>query len=310
MGATKSKRRAAKPARLKLILHAGTPKTGTTALQSFLHSHREDLLDRGILYPRCGVCPPPEPKHQWMIGALVDEDATAFAAHMQGVLQETREDTHTIILSSEGLFHRWWDFTDAGRAILQGLTGQFEVSVWVFFRDPVSFLRSFYIQMLKNPRSSGPFYGRDVAVGQMLSHPRFAVHFDYAGYVKEVDALLGERTVRPFAYSGDTVTDVLAALGLQGFGAGGQRANVSFGTVGVQLLRRVNRHALPQEARDEALHLVARLDALLGGPREPWVVDPDSARRVRELAAPSLRFLAQRYGVFLEAHPALEGAAD
>ena len=33
------------------ILHIGYGKTGTTALQSFLHSKRHDLLESGILYP-------------------------------------------------------------------------------------------------------------------------------------------------------------------------------------------------------------------------------------------------------------------
>ncbi|GAB0117032.1 hypothetical protein Acid7E03_11040 [Acidisoma sp. 7E03] len=293
-----------------MILHAGTPKTGTTALQSFLHGHHDTLLERGILYPRIGVTPPPEPKHQWMVGTVIDEDAHRFGAYMRAALRETREDTHTIILSAEGLFHRWWDFTESGRAILRGLGDQFDVSVWVFFREPVSFLRSFYVQMLKNPRNCGPFYGRDVAVGQMLSHPRFAIHFDYARYIEEVDALLGDGTVRPFRYRGDTVADVLAALGLEPFDDGGERANVTLGSVGVQLLRRVNRYDLPDEARTEALQLIARLDGLIDGAKEPWGVDPDAARQVRALAAPSLRFLAQRYGLYFENDGAVAGAAD
>ena len=36
---------------MKLILHAGPPKTGTTALQRALFNARESLLDKSVLYP-------------------------------------------------------------------------------------------------------------------------------------------------------------------------------------------------------------------------------------------------------------------
>ena len=39
---------------MKLILHIGTHKTGTTALQRFLHSNREPLAVQGIHYATPG----------------------------------------------------------------------------------------------------------------------------------------------------------------------------------------------------------------------------------------------------------------
>ena len=71
---------------MKIILHAGTPKTGTTSLQLFLHTHHDALLDRGILYPRAGIAPPPEPKHQWMIGDLMSGDISHFTATLEAAL--------------------------------------------------------------------------------------------------------------------------------------------------------------------------------------------------------------------------------
>jgi len=52
----------------RLILHAGTPKTGTSSLQLHLGSNRELLAEKGIYYP-----PPSEtrmPKHQQLVGIL------------------------------------------------------------------------------------------------------------------------------------------------------------------------------------------------------------------------------------------------
>jgi len=39
----------------RLILHPGSPKTGTSGLQNFLHRHREALSDLGYLYPQAGL---------------------------------------------------------------------------------------------------------------------------------------------------------------------------------------------------------------------------------------------------------------
>lgn len=36
---------------MRLIIHAGFAKTGTTTLQSFLNTHRDELLNEKILYP-------------------------------------------------------------------------------------------------------------------------------------------------------------------------------------------------------------------------------------------------------------------
>ncbi|MGV6852729.1 MAG: hypothetical protein ACWA5R_11220, partial [bacterium] len=38
----------------KVILHIGTPKTGTSSIQRWLYQHSETLLELGILYPRTG----------------------------------------------------------------------------------------------------------------------------------------------------------------------------------------------------------------------------------------------------------------
>lgn len=51
--------------RLKLILHAGTPKSGTTSLQFFMAKNRKELKEKGILYPDHFLKNVYAPKHQW-----------------------------------------------------------------------------------------------------------------------------------------------------------------------------------------------------------------------------------------------------
>src|ERR1041385_6005831 len=39
---------------MKLYLHIGTEKTGTTAIQTFFRENRDALIERGVLYPQAG----------------------------------------------------------------------------------------------------------------------------------------------------------------------------------------------------------------------------------------------------------------
>jgi hypothetical protein len=294
---------------LRIILHAGTPKTGSTALQSVLYRHREPLLDRGLLYPLGGITPLPEPKHQWMINSLMHDPAD-FTARVESALAEARPDTHTMFLSSEGLFHHWWDFPAQGRAALQDLARRFPVSLWVVFREPVSFMRSYYVQMLKNPRGLGPLYGRDMALEEMLTVPSFCAHLDYARYIEEVEACLGAGTLRPFPYRADaTITDVLTALGIADLPFGATRENRTLGAPGVRLLRQINRSDMPTATKWEIVRLVEQIDTLMDGVNSPLAIDPRTVQRIRALAAPSLAFLAERYRLDLDDTAPPAGAA-
>jgi len=53
--------------KLKLIIHAGTPKTGTTSLQTYLDKKQRKHRGKGILYPHNlkKLQNPSAPKHQW-----------------------------------------------------------------------------------------------------------------------------------------------------------------------------------------------------------------------------------------------------
>jgi hypothetical protein len=268
----------------RIIFHAGTPKTGTTSLQLFMDRNRDALLDRGVLYPRAGVLPPPEPKHHWIVTSLLNGDVANFTTMLDRAISEARSDTHTILLSSEGLSHRWWDFSPAGLDMLGSLATRFEMELWVFFREPVAFFRSLYVQTLKNPRLSGTCYGTDLSVDGMLCEPWFRKQLDYAGYIRDVERHLGPGSIRPFRYDGDTISAALAALKVTDLDCEPLRENRTMGEVGVDLLRRINRHGLDGEARRHAVGLIEQLDDLLGGSANPLRLDADAAEQIEKLA--------------------------
>jgi hypothetical protein len=232
-----------------------------------------------------------------MISGLIGADAGPFTSMMEAALAEARPDTHTVILSSEGLFHRWWDFSASGRAALQSLAGAHDLAFWVFFREPVSFARSLYIQMLKNPREFGPLYGRDVTMREMLDEPRFALHLDYIGYVRAVEALLGAGTVRPLPYRGDTVAAALMALEVGDMEPGVTQENRTIGQFGVDLTRAINQRDLPAERKWQAVRAIEELDRLVDGHARPLEIAPDLVSRIEALAAPSLEALEAGYGL-------------
>lgn len=287
----------------KLILHAGTPKTGTTSLQIYLEQHRADLLRMGILYPRTVRSFDLKPKHQWIVDALSARDGGDLMGKMNDVLAQIEPSTHTVILSAEGLFHHWWDFSSAGRQALASLADMFSVSVWVWFRDPISFVRSNYIQMLKNPRYHVACYGRDLSVDEVLDDKWFARHLDYIGFVSQMEEVLGRGAVIPFAYKGDTIDVFLSSLGVERTDRTKLNENRTLGEFGVRLLRMLNRHPLSPKKKWTAVVLINKLDALLGFASQPLRLGSKTEDLIRSLASESISALERDFGLSLRFQP-------
>ena len=98
--------------KLKLIIHVGTPKTGTTSLQTYLNKKQRKLRGLGILYPHNleKSDNPAAPTHQWFEKNLITSHVSNFLENFKNIISQVKQDTHTIILSSEGIYNYWWDF--------------------------------------------------------------------------------------------------------------------------------------------------------------------------------------------------------
>jgi hypothetical protein len=280
----------------RIILHAGTPKTGTKSVQGYLHRHREALLEKGFLYPQT-TKPAAYPRHQWVVGALRSTSGDMLRERLDAVLSESTSDTHTLILSTEGLYNHWWDFSKAGRKALSSLTDRYRIEVWTWFRDPVSYTASNYIEMLKSPQGFVPCYGRDLSPEQMLEDRWFARHLDYIGFVRDADGLLGPGSVVPMKYVGDTVAAFLGNLGVERVESGAVFDHPTMGDVGVALTRVLNRRPLPPPVKLKAMELVTAIDDAVGEHSRPFELEPATRARVLALAAESLARLEDDYGI-------------
>ena len=251
----------------RLILHAGTPKTGTTALQWHLASNRERLAELGFWYPAPSRYTH-EPKHQQLVNGLRSGDATAFREYIEESLCDMPEVTHTIIFTTEGIFNHWWDYTPKARGLLRDLAALFDFELCVWFREPEAFAAALYVQYIKNDRCEDVMqnvYGQAIGCLEALKDPWFVRHLDYTGFFHEARHLFGADRVKAFVYTGDTVRDFKAHYGIGALPQAPQRHNATLNSLAVHLLRALNRAALKPERRARGVALIEAMDRMVGG---------------------------------------------
>lgn len=277
--------------KLKLIIHAGTPKTGTTSLQTYLEKKQHKLRGKGILYPHNleKLQNPTAPKHQWFEKNLVTTHLQHLLENFKNIIAQVKKDTHTIILSSEGIYNCWWDFPDESKNILAELSELFDVEVWVWFREPLAFIESYYKQCIRNPKiESNPCYGKDLSFAEMLDIEWFSQHLNYQGFVTECQELFGKDNVSVFKYKGDVVQEVIQKLDLATpHDNPTPRLNKSLNSGSVALLRTINRYDI--KAKDKALlipHLKEINEVLDSYENEP-LIDDESRKRVLKAFSPA-----------------------
>jgi len=275
---------------LKLIIHAGTPKTGTTSLQTYLDKRQRKLRGKGILYPHNleKLQNTSAPKHQWFEKNLVTTNLESFLENFKNIISQVKEDTHTIILSSEGIYNYWWDFTDESKDILSELSKLFDIEVWVWFREPLEFIESYYKQCIRNPQvESNPCYGKDLSFAEMLNIDWFSQHLNYQCFVSECQALFGKNNVSVFKYQGDVVQEVIHKLGLATpHDNPTPRENKSLNSASIELLRTINHYDI--KAKDKALLIphLKKIDEIIENYANEPLIDEASRKKVLKLSSP------------------------
>ncbi len=281
--------------KLKLIIHVGTPKTGTTSLQTYLDKKQRKLRGKGILYPHNleKLQNPTAPKHQWIEKNLVTTHVEHLLENFKNIISQVKEDTHTIILSSEGFYNYWWDFPDESKSILCELSKFFDTEIWVWFREPLSFIESFYKQCIRNPQiENNPCYGKDLSFAEMLDIEWFSQHLNYQGFVDECKSLFGKNNVSVFKYEGDVVHEFIQKLGLAtAYDNPAPRQNKSLNSASIALLRTINHCDI--KAKDKALLMphLKQIDEVFENYENESLIDEGSRKRVLNMSSP-INFLS------------------
>ena len=275
------------PQKLKLILHVGTPKTGTTSLQTYLDKKQRKLRGKGILYPHNldKLQNSTAPKHQWFEKNLVTTSLESFLENFKNILSQVKEDTHTIILSSEGIYNYWWNFPNESKDILHGLSTFFDIEVWVWFREPLAFIESYYKQCIRNPQiENNPCYGKDLSFAEMLEIEWFSQHLNYQGFVTECQALFGKNNISVFKYEGDVVQEVIQKLGLATpHDNPTPQQNKSFNSASIGLLRTINHYNI--KAKDKSLLIthLKEINKILDSYTNDTLIDEASRKKILQM---------------------------
>jgi len=276
--------------RLKLILHVGTPKTGTTSLQSYFDKKQSKLRRKGILYPHNleKLKHPTAPRHHWFERNLVSENFDYFLENFKNIIAQVQQNTHTIILSSEGIYNHWWDFSDESKSAISQLGDLFDTQVWGWFREPLEFVESYYKQCIRNPKIEGNLcYGRDLSIEQMLDIEWFARHLDYQGFVEQCEGILGEHTVSAFEYKGDVVREVLEKLGLNTpHDNPTPRQNKSLNNQTLALLRSINCFDLSAKDKELLMPHLKEMNSILENYSTTCLIDERSKLKIMSLYRP------------------------
>ena len=272
---------------LKLIIHAGTPKTGTTSLQTYLDKKQRKLRGKGILYPHSleKSQNPTAPKHQWFEKNLVTPHLQHFLENFKNIISQVNKETHTIILSSEGIYNYWWDFPSESKNILGELSKLFNIEIWVWFREPLEFIESYYKQCIRNPQvGNNPCYGKDLSFAEMLEIKWFSQHLNYQSFVSECQTLFGKNNVLVFKYEDDVVQEVIQKLGLETpHDNPTPRQNKSLNSASIALLRTINGYDVKAKDKERLIPHLKEINKILDSYANDTLIDEESRKKVMAL---------------------------
>ena len=144
---------------MKVILHVGATKTGSSALQNFLYKNMRTLRSMDICYPDIGIAsdahhliaaslhPSAHGIHSKALPSTPQERKEQFHAYVSAARREAEAmGAQALVLSSEYL---WWTFTDDFYATWARALDGAQVTVYAVLRDPLNWVPSSYIQAVK-----------------------------------------------------------------------------------------------------------------------------------------------------------------
>ncbi len=224
-----------------VVLHIGTHKTGSTALQTFCAANRDALADQGVLYPSHPIRWAGHHQLAWSLGVAhpYAEDIPAEELY-DGVFAEAAErGCHTLLLSSED-----FEFLP-DPAVVRSALGDRRVQVVVYLRRQDDYLVSEYNQHVRM------YLTRFTkTIGQFYVENDFVPRFDYERLLGKWAGAFGRESVEPRSYDvvrsgGRSIfTDFVEAAGLEwsnDFSLPGRgQSNVSLDPYATEVLRRIN----------------------------------------------------------------------
>jgi glycosyltransferase involved in cell wall biosynthesis len=201
--------------KLKIILHIGSSKSGSTFLQHFCDLNRAQLLDHGIWYPEFGQFwqesrPHKQAGHSKFIQAAQKNDQSLLR-YLNSARELFDRPVHTVLLSSEAFF-----LMDKPARLIDYLNG-YDVSVLVYLRRQDEWANSQYCEFV-----AGGAIGRvSVDIEDWLKQDKTIYRMSYDRLLATWSDLLGKENLQVRRYGkqyfrqGELTLDFLHALGIK-----------------------------------------------------------------------------------------------
>jgi hypothetical protein len=145
---------------LKVILHIGQSKAGSSAIQAALAAKPEILKNNNIVYPLTGRLY--GDSHHGILQQIIEGDTSL----LEDCLERHKDDS-TIIISCEG----FWLLKDDSIRVLNQALKDVDVDVLVYFREVVSYLQASWRQSIKQKGSTHTFDQHCERVKEKLDYP-------------------------------------------------------------------------------------------------------------------------------------------
>lgn len=204
---------------MRCILHIGTEKTGSTAIQRFLHDHIDHLRER-----RVHVCQSAgEANSRLLAAAFMDEekvdDILSALKHknlkarrrwksrvLKGFEKEVvkaRKKCDVFVVSSEHLHSRLFSLAEVNELaeFLQPLFEKIEVICYLRRQDQMAVSR--YSQALR----AGHVLGASVPRGDRIFEDHLPPYFDFKSLLERWADAFGESSVNPYIYSSSSLLE-------------------------------------------------------------------------------------------------------
>ncbi len=278
---------------MKVCIHIGAPKTGSSAIQYFLRNNRSKLEKYGYFYPEHRTDKNDvSGGHAELGSAVIAGDLEKGSSLVNGWVQEAQARKLTLLISSEALYGRISEVHE----LFQG----HEVQILAYFRNPVEALVSNHNQSIK--RHFGRLPLADFLEQRATPNNRGVNGEVFFDWVKAFGPeAVRVRPYNPSAFKKDRIEyDFLDMLGVRGFSARSFRLekrliNTSY-TPGALELKRLLNFVLDPDAPKDSVEVDWALQGFSdkasakrkAAEKEPVQVNPEVLALLVEGCKPAL----------------------
>lgn len=275
---------------MKIVVHAGMDKAGSTAIQAFLNFYREQLMGLGIYVPTTGLT-------GFGHIALLESPAGETWPELHRELDQPQaRASQCVVLSWEGVFFYRPEQVKALAAQLE----PYDTQIFFYLRNQVDVIQSGYLQKLKGARQK-----------HLLSH--FSTEptlleppgRNYLRVFRKFEAAFGRDALRGRVYDradfprGSVIYDFMNVLGFgeeSYFPMPEQNTNVSLDVPSAQLLNLFDTLSHDKKAREKLVNELL-LNIAVHGAEQQWFLGEEQVQHIVQHYAASNAELNRRYAI-------------